>query len=67
MICEVDRELFADCLQSVANTIPVRSTYPVLQNILLEVKGNHLIMAATDLDDPARSLRDDGHRMRWWR
>jgi DNA polymerase-3 subunit beta len=50
MICEVDRELFTDCLQSVVNTIPVRSTYPVLQNILLEVKGNHLIMAATDLD-----------------
>jgi len=54
MICEVDRELFADCLQSIVNTIPVRSTYPVLQNILLEVKGNHLIMAATDLDTYVR-------------
>jgi DNA polymerase-3 subunit beta len=54
MICEVDRELFADCLQSVVNTIPARTTYPVLQNILLEVKGNHLIMAATDLDTYVR-------------
>jgi DNA polymerase-3 subunit beta len=54
MKCEVDRELFAECLQGVVNTIPARTTYPVLQNIMIEVKAGHLIMAATDLDTYVR-------------
>ena len=54
MKCEVDRELFTECLHGVVNTIPARTTYPVLQNILLEVKGNRLILAATDLDTYVR-------------
>ena len=54
MKCEVDREFFSECLQGVVNTIPTRTTYPVLQNILLEVKSGRLIMAATDLDTYVR-------------
>jgi DNA polymerase-3 subunit beta len=54
MKCEVDRELFVECLQDVVNTIPSRTTYPVLQNVLLEVKGTRLMMAATDLDTYVR-------------
>jgi DNA polymerase-3 subunit beta len=50
MKCEVDRELFAECLHGVVNNIPTRTTYPVLQNVMLEVKGNRLMVAATDLD-----------------
>jgi DNA polymerase-3 subunit beta len=54
MRCEVDREFFTECLQGVVNMIPARTPYQVLQNILLEVKANRLVMAATDLNTYVR-------------
>jgi DNA polymerase-3 subunit beta len=51
---EVDRELFTDSLQGVVNTIPPRTSYPVLQNVLVEVKGNRLVMIGTDLETYVR-------------
>lgn len=54
MKCEVDRGIFTECLQGAVGALPARTTYDVLQNVLLEVKGNHLFVHATDLDTYVR-------------
>ncbi len=47
---EIDREILAEMLAAVANTLPSKTTYPVLQNVLVEVAGGKLFIAGTDLD-----------------
>jgi len=54
MRCQVDREVFAEILAAVAGAIPARTTYPVLQNILLEVTGGKFAVLATDADNTVR-------------
>lgn len=54
MRCEIERELFAESLSGIIGALPARTTYPVLQNILLEVFNHKLAMAATDLDSYIR-------------
>ncbi|MEO0093623.1 MAG: DNA polymerase III subunit beta, partial [candidate division WOR-3 bacterium] len=54
MRCEIERAIFAESLNSVIGALPTRTTYPVLQNILLEVADQKLTLAATDLDSYIR-------------
>lgn len=46
----VDRSLFWQRFQTVVATVPLRTTFPILTNILLETEDDHLLLAATDLD-----------------
>jgi DNA polymerase-3 subunit beta len=46
----MDREVLTEALAVMANTLPSRTTYPVLQNVLLEVSGSKLAVSGTDLD-----------------
>ncbi len=50
MRCEIDRGTLAEMLAVVVTTLPSRTTYPVLQNVLVEVSGGKLVVSATDLD-----------------
>jgi DNA polymerase-3 subunit beta len=50
MRCTIDRGILAELLASVVNTLPSKTTYPVLQNVLIEVAGGRLALAGTDLD-----------------
>ncbi len=54
MRCEIDREVLADMLSVVVNTLPSRTTYPVLQNVMLEVKDGKIAVSGTDLDSYVR-------------
>lgn len=54
MRCQVDREVFAEILAAVAGALPGRTTYPVLQNVLLEVTGGKLAVVGTDADTTVR-------------
>ncbi|OYD16706.1 DNA polymerase III subunit beta [candidate division WOR-3 bacterium JGI_Cruoil_03_51_56] len=54
MRCEIDRGILADMLAVVVNTLPSRTTYPVLQNVMLEVAGGKLAVSGTDLDSYVR-------------
>lgn len=47
---KIKKELFLSHLQSLLGIIPARTTYPILQNILLDVQSNQLFLSATDLD-----------------
>lgn len=47
---KIDKELFLANLQSLLGVIPTRTTYPILQNILVEVQPDRLFLSATDLD-----------------
>ncbi len=63
MRCELDREVFADVLGTVVRIVPVKSTYPVFQNILLEVVGNKLNITGTNGDTTVKkeiSLAEPG-------
>jgi len=40
----------ANCLQSVFQVVPTKSTLPILSNILVEALENKLKISATDLD-----------------
>lgn len=50
MRCEIDRGLLAELLAGVVNTLPSKTTYPVLQNALVAVNGGKLSLSGTDLD-----------------
>lgn len=50
MRCEIDRAMLAEMLAGVVNAMPGKTTYPVLQNILLSITGGRLSLAGTDLD-----------------
>lgn len=54
MRCEIERVIFLENLTGVIGALPARTTYPVLQNVLIEVTKNKLSMAATDLDSYIR-------------
>jgi len=47
---KIDRKLFAKTLANVIKIIPPKSTYTILQNIIIEAKDNRLLIQATDLD-----------------
>jgi DNA polymerase-3 subunit beta len=47
---EIDRGTLAEMLGVLVNTLPSRTTYPVLQNVLLEVADGRLSLSGTDLD-----------------
>lgn len=50
MRCEIDRAILAEMLAGVVNALPGKTTYPVLQNVLMTVSGGRLSLAGTDLD-----------------
>ncbi|MFO7638947.1 MAG: DNA polymerase III subunit beta [bacterium] len=54
MRCQVEREVFAEILATVAGALPGRTTYPVLQNVLLEVSGGKVSVSGTDIDTTVR-------------
>jgi len=66
MRCEVDRDEFRQALASAVKVIPRRTTYPVLQNLKLEVLQSKLRISGTDLDTflevtvPARDAKPGG-------
>lgn len=47
---KVRRNILAKTLASVVKIIPPKSTYTILQNIIIEAKGKSLSIQATDLD-----------------
>lgn len=50
MRCEIERETFTESLNGVIGALPIRTTFPVLQNVLIEVIPHKIILIATDLD-----------------
>lgn len=46
----IARSRFLDGLKAVQNVVAGKGSLPVLQNVLLEAKGNELTMTTTDLD-----------------
>lgn len=51
---EVDRGSLSQMLAVVGNLLPSRTTYPILQNVMLEVTSGKLRVSGTDLDTYAR-------------
>ena len=47
---KIKRNILAKTLGNVVKIIPPKSTYTILQNIIIEAKGNNLLIQATDLD-----------------
>jgi len=47
---KVDKSTLWEKLQTVLGVVPQRTTFPILTNVLLEAKKDHLKLAATDLD-----------------
>lgn len=54
MRLEINRGALSEMLAVVVNMLPSRTTYPVLQNVLLEVAGGKLAVSGTDLDTYVR-------------
>ncbi|MEO0020090.1 MAG: DNA polymerase III subunit beta [candidate division WOR-3 bacterium] len=54
MRCVLDREIFAEALGTVVGVLPSRTTYPVFQNILLEIFNGRLAVTGTDGDTVVR-------------
>lgn len=50
MHCELDRAVFAEVLGVVTQVIPARTTFPIYQNVLLEVAGGELTIIGSDGD-----------------
>ncbi len=50
MRCSLDRKIFAEILNTVVTVIPSKVTWPVLENVLLEVKDGRLALTAFDGD-----------------
>lgn len=50
MYCVIKRSEFVEHLVSVVNILMSKTTYPILQNVLLELDDKNLIIHATDLD-----------------
>lgn len=46
----IEREILLNCIQTVQNVITIKSTLPILSNILMETQQNNLKLTATDLD-----------------
>ncbi|MBO7684403.1 MAG: DNA polymerase III subunit beta [Kiritimatiellae bacterium] len=47
---KVIRSKFIDGLKSVQNVVAGKGSLPIIQNVLLEARGNELLMTTTDLD-----------------
>lgn len=47
---KVKRNILAKTLSNLIKVIPPKSTYTILQNIIIEAKKNNLLIQATDLD-----------------
>lgn len=47
---KIKRNLLGKTLSNIVKIIPPKSTYTILQNIILEAKGKNLLIQATDLD-----------------
>ncbi len=50
MYCELNREIFADVLGSVAQIVPAKSAFPVYQNVLVEIVDGKLRLTGSDGD-----------------
>jgi len=50
MQISINAKHFKDCLEVVEKAIPVRSTIPVINNILFEIDNNSLTVSATNLE-----------------
>ncbi len=50
MRCSLEREIFADVLETVVMIIPGKTTYPVFENVLLEITPGRLALTAADGD-----------------
>jgi DNA polymerase-3 subunit beta len=53
-----DRARFLEAFQIVASVAPSRSPKVVLQNVKLEVEGDHVILSATDMEVGIRYVVD---------
>jgi DNA polymerase-3 subunit beta len=51
MRCSLNREILAEALGTVIGVLPSKSTYPVFQNTLLEIKDEKLAITGTDGDN----------------
>ncbi len=47
---QITKEAFLDGLQKVQHVVSSRSTLPILSNVLIESKGDQLVLTTTDLD-----------------
>jgi DNA polymerase-3 subunit beta len=47
---KIRRDVLAKTLGNIVKIIPPKSTYTILQNIIIEAKGKNLMIQATDLD-----------------
>lgn len=54
MHCELNREALLEALGDVISALPSKTTYPILQNVQLEVTGGRLALFATDTDSSIR-------------
>ena len=54
----VDKERFRRSIQQVSTAIPTRSTLPILNNILIEVKDSKMFLYASNMDFSIRGLVD---------
>jgi|UniRef100_A0A7V3V0A1 DNA polymerase-3 subunit beta len=54
MRCALEREILVEALGTVVNVLPGKATYPVYQNILLEVEKGKLAITGADLDNTVR-------------
>ncbi|MEO0084610.1 MAG: DNA polymerase III subunit beta [candidate division WOR-3 bacterium] len=50
MFCEIDKNKFVENLSGVVSVLMTKTSYPILQNVFLEITDNNLIIKATDLD-----------------
>lgn len=54
MRCELNRVTLLEALGGVTSALPGRTTYPILQNVQLEVTGGRLALFATDSESSIR-------------
>ncbi|MGC8797488.1 MAG: DNA polymerase III subunit beta [candidate division WOR-3 bacterium] len=54
MRCALNREIFAEALGTVVSVLPSKATFPVYQNILLEVEQGRLAITGADGDTVVR-------------
>ncbi len=47
---KVNKKVFFQAIQNIIGVVPVKTTIPILGNILLDLKGNALMLTGTDLE-----------------
>ena len=55
---EIGRQNFVDMLTAVTGSLPSRTTYPVLQNVMLDVVSGKVVLSGTDLDTFVRKTAE---------